>query len=178
MERSDNAEQLPSDALFVEVYDRLKAMAGRQRARGALAPTMGTTELVHELYLRMEQSRAPNFADSIQFFAYAARAMRSILVDLARQRQQIKKGGGQLRVALDDPAASAVEIDASLALSLDAGLRALQLEDARAARVVELHFFAGLPLDKVAELLGVGSRTVDRDWRYARAFLASFAPGS
>ena len=101
--------------------------------------------------------------------------MRSILVDFARRRQQLKKGGGQQHVPLDDAAAGSVAIDSALALSLDAGLRALEQQDERAAKVVELHFFAGLDLDRIGTLLGIARRTVDRDWRFARAFLASFA---
>ena len=164
-----------TDAYFVEVYERLKAMASRQRARHPPTGSLSTTEIVHELYLRMEHSGRTDFSHAYQFFAYAAQAMRSILVDLARQRSQVKSGGGLVRVALTDPAAGAVEIDSSLALALDAGLRALQAEDARAARVVELHFFAGLDLERVGQLLGIARRTVDRDWRFARAFLAAHA---
>jgi RNA polymerase sigma factor (TIGR02999 family) len=167
----------PSDALFVEVYDRLKKMAHRQRARGG-PQTLSTTEIVHELYLKMDNAGGANFSHPVQFFVYASRAMRSILVDMARRRQQLKKGSGQVHVPLEDPAAGAVEVDASLALALDEGLRKLELEDARAARVVELHFFAGLDLDRIGQLLGIARRTVDRDWRFARAYLASFAgPG-
>ena len=175
MNESQPRAPLPADQLFVEVYDRLKAMAGRQRARSDRHQTLCTTELVHEAYLRMEQAGGARFDDPMQFFSYAARAMRSILVDIARQRQQLKKGGGQQRIDLDDPAAGAVSVDPALALLLDAGLRALEAEDPRAARVVELHFFAGLGMDQVAGLLGVGTRTIDRDWRFARAFLAAFA---
>ena len=166
-----------SDAYFAEVYDRLKAMASRHRARGGSPPTLCTTEIVHELYLRMEHSGRDSFGHGIQFFAYAARAMRSIMVDFARQRQRFKKGGGQARLSLTDPAVGVVQVDAMLALALDEGLRKLEAEDPRAASVVELHFFAGLDLARVGELLGIARRTVDRDWRFARAFLAAYAGG-
>lgn len=175
MDADKPTEAVATNAYFAEVYERLKQMAGRQRARGSVPHSVCTTEVVHELYLRLEGSGQVDFSHAFQFFSYAAQTMRSILVDLARQRQQLKKGGDQVRLALTDPAAGAVEVDASLALALDAGLRALEQEDARAAKVVELHFFAGLEIDRVAELLGVARRTVDRDWRYARAFLAAFA---
>ena len=161
----------PADELFAEVYDRLKAMASRQRARGGSPGTLSTTEIVHELYLRMDGTHERRFGDPAQFFAYAARAMRHILVDAARRRLQLKAGGDQLRVSMTDPRVGAVEIDPALAIALDAALRTLENEDPRAARVVELHYFAGLPLERVAELIGVARRTVDRDWRYARAFL-------
>jgi RNA polymerase sigma factor (TIGR02999 family) len=162
------------DALFAEVYDRLKAMASRRRAGGAPA-SINTTELVHEAYLRMAAVREARFGDPAQFFAYAARAMRHILVDAARERAQLKDGGGQKRLALSDPALGEVQVDPLLALALDAGLSALEAADARAARVVELHWFAGLPLPRVAELLGIGERTAHRDWQFARAFLADHA---
>ncbi len=158
-------------ALFDEVYDRLKAMAGRQRARSGAPLTLGTTELVHELYLRMVRAGEKRFEDPVQFFAYAARAMRNILIDAARSRGQLKAGGDQLRVSMTDPAVGAVEIDSARAIQLDSALKLLEAEDARAARVVELHYFAGLSLQQIADLLGVVRRTVDRDWRYARAFL-------
>ncbi len=162
-------------ALFDEVYDRLKAMAGRQRARNGAPQTLGTTELVHELYVRMVAGDEKRFANPTQFFAYAARAMRHILIDAARGRLQLKAGGDQLRLALTDPAVDAVNIDPQQALQLDAALNALEADDARAAQVVELHYFAGLSMERVAELLGVARRTVDRDWQYARAFLAAHA---
>lgn len=165
-----------ADALFAEVYDRLKAMASRQRAR---APgTFGTTELVHELYLRMGGEGGKRFADPAQFFAYAAQAMRHLMIDAARSRMQLKAGGDQLRVSMTDPVVDAVQIDPAQAVELDAALCALEMDDARAARVVEFHFFAGLPLERVADLLGVARRTVARDWRYARAFLEAHAGGS
>jgi RNA polymerase sigma factor (TIGR02999 family) len=164
-----------ADALFAEVYDRLKAMASRQRVRGGAPGTLGTTELVHELYLRMGAEEGKRFGDPAQFFAYAAQAMRHLMIDAARSRMRLKAGGDQVRVSMTDPVVGAVEIDPAQAVGLDDGLRALALEDARAARVVELHFFAGLELEQVADLLGVARRTVARDWRYARAFLEAHA---
>jgi RNA polymerase sigma factor (TIGR02999 family) len=163
---------LTANTLFDEVYDRLKAMAGRQRHRGGAPLTLGTTELVHELYLRMGQNGEKQFNDPAQFFAYAARAMRHILIDAASSRLQLKAGGDQQRIAMSDPLVGNVEVDPMLALQLDAGLRALEQEDPRAAQVVELHYFAGLAMDQVADSLGIARRTVDRDWQYAKAFLA------
>jgi RNA polymerase sigma factor (TIGR02999 family) len=164
-----------TDALFTGVYDRLKAMASRQRVRGGTPGTLGTTELVHELYLRMGGEQGKRFAEPAQFFAYAAQAMRHLMIDAARCRMQLKAGGDQLRVSMTDPVVGAVEIDPARAVELDTALRALESVDARAARVVELHFFAGLELERVADVLGVARRTVARDWRYARAFLDAHA---
>jgi RNA polymerase sigma factor (TIGR02999 family) len=156
-----------------DVYQRLKAMASRQRLRGP-SKTLCTTELVHEAYMRMSESNF-RYQQQAQFFAYAARAMRHILTDAARRRVQPKRGGDQARITLSDPAVENVQIDPQLALELDEALVALEREDSRAARVVELHYFAGIGLEQVGEILGIARRTVDRDWRYARAFLAERA---
>jgi RNA polymerase sigma factor (TIGR02999 family) len=146
-------------------------MASRQRLRNGAPKTLCTTELVHEAYLRMDKSNS-RFEKEGQFFAYAARAMRHILADAARRRLQPKRGGDQARLELNDPLVDSVHVDSQLALQLDDALTALEREDPRAAQVVELHYFAGLDLQQVSETLGVARRTVDRDWRYARAFLA------
>jgi RNA polymerase sigma factor (TIGR02999 family) len=164
-------------ALFSGVYSRLKAMAGKQRARAGSPATYSTTEIVHELYVRMYGEREPAFERELEFFAYAARAMRHLLVDLARKRMSFKEGGDLARVNLTDPAVGAVSLEPGMALELDAALTALADDSARAAQVVELHYFAGLPLERVAELTGTSRRTVDRDWRYARAFLATHMEG-
>jgi len=163
-----------TNMMFSEVYQRLKALASRQRLRSGSPKTLCTTELVHETYLRLGQSNYRH-EKTAQFFAYAARAMRHILTDAARRRIQLKRGGDQSRVDLSDPAVEAVHLDAGLALQLDQALAALEREDARAAQVVELHFFGGLDLQQVADVLGVARRTVDRDWRFARASLAAHA---
>src|SRR5688500_11670904 len=150
----DPAPVVSNDALFAEVYDRLKAMASRRRA-GAQPPSLCTTELVHEAYLRMNAAETVGFDAPEQFFAYAARAMRHILVDAARQNERVKSGGGQARLSLTDPAVGAVSLDPALALELDAGLDALERHHARAVRVLELHYFAGLPIEQVAALLRI-----------------------
>jgi RNA polymerase sigma factor (TIGR02999 family) len=163
-----------TDSVFVDVYDRLKAMAGRQRLRDGSPATLCTTEIVHEAYLRMGEANY-RYKDDAQFFAYAARAVRHVLADAARRRIQPKRGGDLARLELSHPAAEAAHSDPHSALQLDEALQALEKEDARAAQVVELHYFAGLNLEQVAKLLGVARRTIDRDWRYARAFLAARA---
>ena len=162
------------DPVYVDLYDRLKAMASRQRLRGGAPKTLCTTELVHEAYLRMGESNF-RYEQTAQFFAYAARAMRHILTDAARRRMQPKRGGDQARLMLSDPAVDSVLVDPHLALQLDEALVALEREDSRAAQVVELHYFAGLDLQQVADTLQIARRTADRDWRYARAFLAARA---
>lgn len=166
-------EVAPASALFQDLYARLKAMAGRQRNRGMAPRSVSTTEVVHELYLRMCDDRSLKFGHEFEFFAYAARAMRHLLVDLARRRLRVRDGAEFARVNLTDPAVGSVAVEPGLALELDAGLAALAADSPRAAQVVELHYFAGLPLPRVAELTGLSTRTIDRDWQYARAFLAT-----
>ena len=166
------AAGVETDSVFFDVYARLKAMASRQRLRNGSPATLCTTELVHEAYLRMTEADY-RYKHDMQFFAYAARAMRHVITDAARRRLQPKRGGNLARLALDHPAAEAVRIDPRVALQLDDALQALEKEDARAAQVVELHYFAGLDMEHIAKTLGVVRRTVDRDWRYARAFLAA-----
>jgi RNA polymerase sigma factor (TIGR02999 family) len=159
------------DELFSAVYDDLRRIARRQRGPG---DTLNTTALVHELYLRMAEGASPSFADRRQFYVYAARAMRHLLVDRARHRLRDKAGGRHAHIDLD-AVADAVSIDAREALELDDALRRLETEDARAAQVVELHYFGGLPLERIAELFGVVRRTIDRDLSFARAYLKSLA---
>lgn len=159
-----------TDALFVAVYDRLKAMASRQRARAAGA-TLNTTALVHELYLKLSSSGELSFQTPAQFFDYAAQAMRHILVDRARERMSLKRGGQERLVEADEAALQIADGTAERTLELDAALRELEREDARAARLVGLHYFAGLSLPEVAALTGLTTRTLNRDWRFARAFL-------
>ena len=159
-----------TDALFVEVYARLKAMAGRRldaQPRG----TLDTTALVHELYLRLSGNPALAFDHPAQFFAYAARAMRHLLCDRARHRLRQRAGGDWARVTLDGEDARLAIASAEEALALEAALGRLADTDARAAQVVELRYFAGLSQEQVAETMALSRSTVDRDWRFARAFL-------
>lgn len=157
------------DPIYADLYERLKAMASRQRLRGGAPRTLCTTELVHEAYLRMGESNF-RFEQTAQFFAYAARAMRHLLADRARDRLRQRAGGNWVRMTLtgSDPIAIT---SAEQALALDAAMERLAQTDARAAQVVELRYFAGLSLEQVAETLELNRRTIDRDWRFARAFL-------
>ncbi|MBS0382670.1 MAG: sigma-70 family RNA polymerase sigma factor [Proteobacteria bacterium] len=171
VECSGPAAGSSTDALFVEVYDRLKAMASRRLAGQRRQGTLDTTELVHELYLRMGDRPTLQFQEPAQFFAYAARAMRHLLINRARDRLRLRAGGQWSRVTLDDRNLKLAIDTAEQALMLDAALDALEAVDARAAKVVELRYFAGLGLEQVAETLGLARRTIDRDWRFARAFI-------
>jgi RNA polymerase sigma factor (TIGR02999 family) len=166
-----NGEPQTTDALFGAVYDRLKAMAGSHLARDRGGSTLDTTALVHELYLRVSTNRELLFGKPVQFFAYAARAMRHLLADRARDRLRLRAGGQWMRVTLTGTDDRLAIDSAEQALALDEALKKLEGADARAARVVELRYFAGLTPEQIADVLGVTRRTVDRDWRFARAFL-------
>jgi RNA polymerase sigma factor (TIGR02999 family) len=170
---SDNAAALSTDRLFDEVYVRLKAMAARQLATTPHGATLQTTALVHELYLRISANRELVFAHRAQFFAYAARAMRHLLADRARDRLRLQSGGDWQRITLTGADSQLAIASAEQALAIDAALDRLEQLDARAGRVIELHYFAGLTAEQVAETLGLARSTIDRDWRFARAFLKS-----
>lgn len=161
---------LGSEALFAQVYDRLKAMASRQLASRHGA-TLQTTALVHELYLRVGPGRELVFEQPAQFFAYAARAMRHLLNDRARDRMRLRAGGVWVAVTLDGEDSRLALASAEEALAMEEALLQLEAVNPRAARAVELRYFAGLSLEEAAEVLDVARTTIDRDWRFARAFL-------
>jgi RNA polymerase sigma factor (TIGR02999 family) len=163
------------DESFNQVYAQLRQLARRELRRGS-GNTLHTTELVHEAYVKMSRNDALSFESDGQFFRYAAMAMRHILIDRAMRRARVKFGGDSIHVELDDADHHGAGTSHALALHLDAALRKLEQVDARAAQVVELHYFAGLPLAKVADIIGMNRRTIDRDWAFARAFLEAQIP--
>jgi RNA polymerase sigma factor (TIGR02999 family) len=154
---------------YQAVYAELKQRAGHslRRAPGA---TLSATALVHEVYVRFSEHPGKPLRDRGHFFALAARAMRQVVIERARRRHAIKRGGD--RVATDlDTAINVHEDDCTRALEIDAALRTLEQRDTDLARLVELHFFAGLTFDEIATATGRHERTVRRDWEFARAFL-------
>lgn len=160
-----------SDRLFGEVYERLKQMAGKRLASGGRSATLDTTVLVHELYLRMHAQRNLTFAHQGQFFTYAARAMRHLLIDRARAHASQHAGGDWVQITLTASDERIALESAEQAIALDAGLTNLAAIDVRAAQVVELRYFAGLTSEQAAETLEISKRTADRDWTFALAFL-------
>jgi RNA polymerase sigma factor (TIGR02999 family) len=157
------------DQLFAEVYDQLKRLARRELASGP-NPTLNTTGLVHELYLKLTLPDTLLLRDRGHFFAVAARAMRQIVIDHARRRHAEKRGGLQTAVTLDDSMA-AESLDVLNLIHLDTALDRLQTLEPKLAELVELRYFAGLSIEQIAGLRGVTTRTIGRDWRKARAFL-------
>lgn len=156
------------DRQFDAVYQRLRMLARRQR-RQIEGGTLDTTALVHEVYLHFRDR--PEALAPRDFFAYATRAMRHLLIDRARRHVRGKHGGDLRRTTLDPERHAEAGLVAERLLDLDGALAQLRSEQPRAAEVVELHYFAGLGIEEIAGLLGVNRRTIHRDWRFARAWL-------
>lgn len=171
LESSEAGDPAALDQLVAFLYDELREMARRQLAREHRVPTLHTTELVHEVYLRLADGGGVSERGRAYFFGAAARAMRRVLVDSARRRTAAKRGGGAARVSLDESHGLAVDLYAGELLDVDHALTVLEAEHPRLARVVELRFFGGLGVEETAETLGVSPRTVKSDWALARAWL-------
>jgi RNA polymerase sigma factor (TIGR02999 family) len=153
--------------LFPFVYDELRKLAAARMAAEAPGHTLQPTALVHEAYLRLVGDQ--QFDGRGHFFAAAA-AMRRILVNHARDRNRLKRGGGRVRLALLDQAGRLAD-DADLVLSLDDLLTRLGAEDAAAARIAHLHLFGGLSVEEAGEASGASRAAAYRNWKYARAWL-------
>ncbi len=167
--RTRHGDQVARDALFARLYEPLRGLA-----RGQLGPTstqtLDTTELVHEVYLRLVDAERLSVADRAHFFAVSARVMRQVLVDRFRKREAAKRGGSLPKVSLDEghlPVGGRGEI----LLALDEALGRLTELDPRAGRIVELKFFGGMTEPEIAEALGVSRRTVDDEWATGRMWI-------
>jgi RNA polymerase sigma factor (TIGR02999 family) len=161
-----------SDALFEEVYSQLRRIARERLRAERRGHTLQATALVHEVWLRIGGEKQIAWGGRAQFFAAAVAAMRRILIDHARRKGALKRGRGRavpignvLDLACDEKIADAVALD-------DLLLR-LEKQDAPAAEVVRLRFYAGLSIEETAEVLGVSASTVKNNWAYARAWLAA-----
>src|SRR5262245_23943694 len=152
------------------VYDELRSMARRLMSRESPGQTLQPTALVHEAYLRLFGDHPVSWENRAHFFVAAATAMRRILVERARRRRAERHGGGRRRVTLDEGAVPSDPPAAEL-LALDEALTRLEEEDARAARIVHLRYFAGLGITETARMMGISTATVSREWTYARAWL-------
>jgi len=153
------------------LYRELRDIAGALMARAPPGQTLQPTALVHEAYLRLVGKDGASWQGRGHFLAAAAQAMRNILVESARRKGALKRGGHQKRVDVDLEAAVAVNPLVEDLVALDDALKRLQADDPRKERIVNLRFFAGLEMADIAEILGVSEATVKRDWRYTRAWL-------
>jgi len=151
-------------------YRELRKIAAGHLRRERSARSLQTTDLVHEAYLRLVDQAGTPFRDRAHFFQIAAHVMRQILIDRARKRHAGKRGGGVPEISLDR-ALNFAEAPSPDLLVLDEALSRLQALDDRQCQVVEMRFFAGMSEEEIAEVLGVSARTINREWRMARAWL-------
>jgi RNA polymerase sigma-70 factor (ECF subfamily) len=156
--------------LFALVYDELRRIAASYLRRERPDHTLQPTALVHEAYLRLIEQDGQNWENRAHFIGIAAHLMRQILVDHARKRTAIKRGGNARPVTLDDVMLPHVKRLEDL-LNLDQALTRLESMDKRQCRIVELRFFGGLTEEEISHVLGISVRTIKRDWNVARAWL-------
>lgn len=157
-------------ALFGALYDELHRLARREAYRGGGVQTLGATTLLHEAYFSLVGARDAAFPDKARFMAYAARAMRSLVIDHVRRRQADKRGGGLHFTELDTTVAEQVA-DAAPLHSISDSLDELARVEPALAELVDLKFFCGMTFGEIAALRGVSERTVQRDWEKARIWL-------
>jgi RNA polymerase sigma-70 factor (ECF subfamily) len=152
------------------VYSELRRLASHVLNRERGDHTLQPTALVHEAFLRLTNENQPMWQNRAHFFGVSARLMRQILVDYARRHRAGKRGGAQEKLPLDDVLAFSPEKSTEI-VALDEALDRLSKQDGRQARIVEMKFFGGLGMEEIAEVLKVSSKTVNRDWTMARAWL-------
>ncbi len=158
--------------LYGLLYPELHRLAHSRVRRSGDLTLLDTTSLVHESFLRFEKSGAVEIGDRAQFMAYAAQVMRSVVVDAVRRRQTERRGGDAVHVELDEAhAVAALDPRENEVLRVHESLEELAAIDARLVKVVEMRYFAGMTEIEIAEVLGLGVRTVARDWEKARLFL-------
>ena len=172
LQRVGRGEELPADRLLPLVYGELRKVAGAKMARESAGQTLQPTALVHEAWLRLGGDAQPAWQNRAHFFSAAAEAMRRILIESARRRRAVRHGGGLEKVSSD---AAALDIAAPAAdeelLLLHEALDALAAHDPRKAELVKMNYFIGLSLEESAQVLGISTRTAERDWAYSRAWL-------
>ena len=158
------------DKLIPLVQPELHRLAHYYMSREGAGHTLQTTALVNEAYLQLVDKTHPRWQNRPHFFAVAAQLMRRIMVDHARQRHALKRGGGALKVTLDE-AAFITETRAAELLALDEALENLAAFDSRKSKIVEMRYFGGLTVEEIAEVLQIHANTVMRDWSAAKAWL-------
>jgi RNA polymerase sigma factor (TIGR02999 family) len=158
------------ERLFPLVQPELHRLAHHYMSRERAGHTLQTTAVLNEAYLRLVDDTKPTWQNRTHFVAAAARLMRRIMVDHARQRRSLKRGGGAANVTLDE-AALVTEARSEELLALDEALEGLAAQDPRKNQIVELRYFGGLTVDETAEFLKLSPRTVEREWTMAKAWL-------
>lgn len=169
LEAIDAGDPNAAGELLPLVYDELRKLASIKMAQESPGQTLQPTALVHEVWIRLSRENH-DWANRRHFFSAAAESMRRILLDRARAKKRLRRGGDQLRVNLDD-IDIASESASETVLFVNEALEKLAEADPTTAELVKLRFFAGIPNEKAAEILGMSDRTARRNWAYARAFL-------
>ena len=171
-----NGQNGALNQILPHIYDELRRLAGYYMSRERPDHTLQPTALVHEAYLRLIDQRRVDWKNRAQFFGLAANMMRRILVNHARDRAAGKRGGDAVKVTLSvEPGVFAVP--ELTVLALDEALEKLAQVDGRKSRIVEFKFFTGLTTEEIAEVLGISSATVEREWKFARAWLYNALAG-
>ncbi len=176
---ASDGNKVALDRLVPLVHDELRAIAHNQRRREHDLQTLNTTALVHEAYLKLVDQKRVTWQNRAHFFAVAARSMRRIVIDHARERMAQKRGGGWARVDLEDLGGPDVSDEKAPGLiALNDALERLAEVDPRQSDVVTLRFFGGLSVEEAGEVLGISKATVKREWAMARAWLHREMGGS
>ena len=171
LEASRSGDKVAWSKIITYVYGDLRRMAKRHRLSGGHDGTLNTTGLVHESYLRMTRAARQSIANRAHFFSLASRVMRQVVCDYARERLSLKRGGAVPHTQIEEEEIPE-EREARSLLEIDESMRELEQANPRWARIVEMRFFAGLGEVETAEALGVSLRTVQREWRQAKEWLA------
>lgn len=165
-----DGDQAALEKLLPLVNAELRRLAARYMRRERQGHSLQSSDLVNEAWLRLVNQNQVEWRNRAHFFGIAAQLMRRILIDHARKYKYQKRGGGAVRISLDE-AAAVTEARAAELIAVDEALEKLAAIDQRKARIIELRFFGGLDLDETAEVMGVSSPTVQREWRAAKAWL-------
>ena len=172
LQAARDGDRAALDALLPRVYGELRQIAHARLRRGRPGQTLNTTALVHEAYLKLTAGETPGWESRVHFFALAARAMRFILVDYAREKTAEKRGGGALDLPLNAALdVASLEEDAHNLLTLDGALTRLGRHNDRLAQTVEMRFYGGMEYAEIAEATGRSVSTIKREWRRARVWL-------
>jgi RNA polymerase sigma factor (TIGR02999 family) len=173
LRKAHEGDEPARERLFAVAYGELRSQAHKQLRGGGRNTFLNTTALVHESFLRFLGAGRLAGSDRGHFFAYAARVMRSVIVDFARQRQTERRGGNVERTTLNAQLAEEICAGEDQVIHINDAIEALQVHDPRLVQVVEMRYFAGMTETEIGAALGVTERTVRRDWEKARLLLAA-----
>jgi RNA polymerase sigma factor (TIGR02999 family) len=166
-----DTKHIDADKIFETIYDELRRLASSLMSRQRPDHTLQPTALVHEAYARLIDQKRIDWKDRAHFFRMAAKAMRHVLIDHARQRAAVKRGGDWQKITLDEQLAPGLDLDLEI-IEIDEALTRLEEVNERMARVVEFRVFSGMTAKEVGHVLSISRRTVQEDWHVAKMWLA------